>query len=203
LGGRTWNDDGIEPVNSRHVTVRDCFVRSDDDCFIANGLVDGAGGTEDILVEHTVLWCDRARVVLLGHHFRTPHVRRVTMRDIDVLHCVQKVFLLEPDDGGALEDVLFEDWRIHSEGEMLLAVVRPTINQYSIDKVSGSMRGITFKDIRVFGNPGACQIVVEGCDEEHPAEDVVFENLTIGGERVTADSPHVVVGNYVKNIAFR
>jgi hypothetical protein len=203
-GGRVYNDDGINPCNSRHVFVRDCFIRSDDDCLALKGLERKWGDVADIRVERCVLWCDRARVTLLGHESRAPHMRDILYRDIDVLHYVQKIFLLEPGEEMILENVRFEDWRIHGEGQKMLAVVRPTVNRYMRTQSAGHIRDICFQDIEMYGHPGQCQIVIEGYDAEHRAEDVSFRNVRILGQPLSRESANVRLGNqaFVDTIEF-
>jgi len=79
---RVQNDDGINPCNSQDVLITDCFIRSDDDCVALKGLdfsgSNSTGGTsnvERITVENSILWCDRARIFLLGHESRAAFMR--------------------------------------------------------------------------------------------------------------------------------
>jgi hypothetical protein len=125
-------------------------------------------------------------------------------RDIDVLHFVQKVFLFEPGEEMVLENVRLEDWRIHSEGQGLLAVIRPTVNQYMHAKVPGHIRNVRFKEIAVSGRPGACKVVIEGCDEDHRVEELSFENVSILGEPLAADPSRIILGDerFVAGIRF-
>jgi len=136
---RVQNDDGINPCNSQDVLITDCFIRSDDDCVALKGLDSrGAdGNVERITIENSTLWCDRARVFLLGHESRAPYMRNVTIRNLDIIHFTMTAFLLEPGEDMRLEDVAIEDVRIHGEGQRSLVRLRPTINQYMRKKVPG------------------------------------------------------------------
>jgi hypothetical protein len=122
-------------------------------------------------------------------------MRDITMRDIDLLHFVQSIFLYEPGEEMVLENIVAEDWRIHGEGEDTMAIIRPTVNQYMHTPVAGHIRRVRFQDIAVTGEPGEMRVIVEGYDAAHRSEDVVFENVTIGGRPLAADSPNVVVGD--------
>ena len=75
---RVQNDDGINPCNSQDVLISDCFIRSDDDCVALKGLdFDGENNNvERITVENCILWCDRARIFLLGHESRAQFMRQ-------------------------------------------------------------------------------------------------------------------------------
>ena len=74
---RVQNDDGINPCNSQDVLITDCFIRSDDDCVALKGLSYAAvdSNVERITVENCTLWCDRARIFLLGHESRAQRER--------------------------------------------------------------------------------------------------------------------------------
>ena len=105
--GRVQNDDGINPCNSQDVRITDCFIRSDDDCVALKGLdLDTPdNNVERIVVENSVLWCDRARIFLLGHESRAAFMRDITLRDLDIIHFAMTPFLFEPGEDMHLEDV--------------------------------------------------------------------------------------------------
>ena len=202
-GGRVQNDDGINPCNSRHVRIADCFIRSDDDCVAAKGLVADWGDVDDVRIERSVLWCDRARVTLLGHESRAPHMRNLLYRDIDIIHFTMTAFLLEPGEEMILEDIRFEDIRINGEGQRDLAIVQPTVNQYMRTKVPGHIRNITFKNITISGQPGPYRVTVKGRDADHQTQNVTFENVTILGQSLAKDLPNVIIGDYADGIRFK
>lgn len=199
-GGRAWNDDGINPCNTRHLHVRDSFIRSDDDCMALKGLRSEWGDVDDIRVERTVLWCDRARVILMGHESLAANMQNITYRDIDVIHFVQTPFLLEPGDEMNLQNVTFEDFRIEGVGQQDLIRIRPVINQYVRTNTPGHVRDIRFKDVRVSGDTGEYRIFIDGHDARHQTERVTFENFTIGGEPLTMNSPHLCLGQHTAGI---
>lgn len=210
--GRVMNDDGINPVNSQHVTIEGCFIRSDDDCIAMKGMGYGKRNVEDIRVQNCVLWCDRARIFLLGHESRAEFMRNITVRDCDIIHYGFTPFLVEPGEEMTIEDVLFEDMRVNCErpsegpqrGPFALIRLNPTINQYMKDKTPGRIRRLHFKDITVSGDGAeSAQIYVGGYDEQHMVENVTFENVTRNGEPVKEDSPRISIDRkHVRNIRF-
>jgi hypothetical protein len=201
---RVQNDDGINPCNSQDVLITDCFIRSDDDCVALKGL-DLTGpnaNTERITVENSILWCDRARIFLLGHESRAPFMRQVTLRNLDIIHFTMTPFLLEPGEDMRLEDITIENVRIHGEGQRELARLKPVVNQYMRKKVPGFVGNVQFKDVTVEGQPGAYLVQVEGADAEHDVRQVSFENVTILGAKLTADSPALRRGANVQDLRF-
>lgn len=203
-GSRVQNDDGINPCNAQNVLITDCFIRSDDDCVALKGLqLTGPGGNvEDITVEHCVLWCDRARIFLLGHESRAEHMRRVTLRHLDIIHFTMIPFLFEPGEEMRLEDILVEDVRLHGEGQRELIVVRPAVNMYMHNKVPGHIRNVRFRDVTVDGAPGDYRVHVAGMDEAHQVRDVTFERVTINGETLAAGQARVKLGRFTEGIRF-
>lgn len=192
--GRVQNDDGINPCNSSKVLIEDCFIRTDDDCIALKGISAAAGNVEDIAVRNCILWCDRARVTLLGHESRAPFMRRILYENIDVPHWSMTAFLLEPGEEMRLEAVAVRHVRLHGGGPSL-ARVKPVVNQYMRTQVPGHARAIAFEDVAVTGAGAArCLVEVVGADAEHRAADVRLRGVTVDGVKVGADSPRLKIG---------
>jgi len=202
---RVQNDDGINPCNSQDVLITDCFIRSDDDCVALKGLDFSAqnSNVERITVENSILWCDRARIFLLGHESRAAFMRNVTLRNLDIIHFTMTPFLLEPGEDMRLEDINIEDIRIHGEGQGELVRLRPVVNQYMRKKVPGFIRNVHFKNVVLEGQPGDYLVQIEGADPEHDVNDVVFEGVSIAGSKLTEESKRVSIGAHTKNVRFR
>jgi len=201
---RVQNDDGINPCNSQDVLITDCFIRSDDDCVALKGL-DFSGSNsnvEGIVVEDSILWCDRARIFLLGHESRAAFMRNVVFRNLDIIHFSMTAFLLEPGEEMRLEDVRIENIRVHGEGQRELIRLRPVVNQYMRKKVPGYIRDIRFRDIVVEGQPGEYLVQIEGADGDHRVGDVTFADVSILGSKLTGDSERVRMGEHTGGVRF-
>jgi hypothetical protein len=203
-GSRVQNDDGINPCNSQDVLITDCFMRTDDDCVALKGLEFAAANSnvERITVENCVLWCDRARIFLLGHESRAPFMRGITLRNLDIIHFTMTPFLFEPGEEMRLEDVLVEDVRLHGEGQAELARLKPVVNQYMRNQVPGHVRDIRFRNVTLTGQAGAYRVQLSGADATHAVRDVTFENVEILGERLAADSERLKLGEHVEGVRF-
>jgi len=202
---RVQNDDGINPCNSQDVLITDCFIRSDDDCVALKGLdFSGANSNvERITVENSILWCDRARIFLLGHESRAAFMRNVTLRNLDIIHFTMTPFLLEPGEDMRLEDVTIEDIRMHGEGQREFVRLRPVVNQYMRNKVPGFIRNVRFRNVTLEGLPGEYLVQIEGADAEHDVREVTFENVSVAGSQLSAGSRGVRIGENAKDIRFR
>jgi hypothetical protein len=201
---RVQNDDGINPCNSQDVLITDCFIRSDDDCIALKGLDFRApnSNVERITVENSILWCDRARIFLLGHESRAAYMRDIVLRNLDVIHFSMTPFLLEPGEDMQLENVTIEDVRLFGEGQREFIRLKPVVNQYMRKKVPGHIRNITFRNVELTGEPGAYRVQLEGADSEHTVQGVGFENVSILDHQLTRDSPHVAIGRHVDGVRF-
>lgn len=112
VGSKNGNDDGINPCNSSNVVIRDCFIRTDDDCIAIKGLGRrgmgrgfGAPGTgsvpapavptepqkasENIEIADCIFWTDYANVFRIGSESRTEIFRNIHIHDCDVIHSLR------------------------------------------------------------------------------------------------------------------
>jgi polygalacturonase len=203
-GSRVQNDDGVNPCNSQDVLITDCFIRSDDDCVALKGL-DFTGGNDNverITVENSVLWCDRARIFLLGHESRAAFMRNVTLRNLDIIHFTMTPFLFEPGEEMRLEDITVENVRLHGEGQREFIRLKPVVNQYMKNRVPGHVRNVRFKNVTIEGVPGDYLVQIEGADNDHMTRDVTFENVVINGQSLAPDQSRLQIGKHVENVRF-
>ena len=202
---RVQNDDGINPCNSQDVLITDCFIRSDDDCVAMKGLANdagAAGNVENVTVENCVLWCDRARIFLLGHESRAPYMRRIRLRNLDIIHYAMTPFLFEPGEEMRLEDVLIENVRIHGEGQQDFVRLKPTVNQYMKTKAPGHVTQVVFRNVQLTGAPGGYRIQLKGADSQHGVRHVKFEDVSILGKPLTDAYPNLSIDSNVEDAQF-
>jgi hypothetical protein len=199
LGGRAQNDDGINPVNAQDVLIKNCFLRTDDDCIAIKGMQSppNSKNVERITIENTILWCDKAKTILLGHESRAPYMRDIKFQNIDIVHMGHHSFVLEPGEEMKLENILFENIRINGNGQKDLISIRPVINQYMRTKVPGHISNVTFKNITVTGISGKYLIWLAGADEAHTVSDITMTNISISGKKLTKESKNLQVDSFV------
>ena len=203
-GSRVQNDDGINPCNSQDVLITDCFIRTDDDCVAMKGLeLRGPdSNVERVTVENCVLWCDRARIFLLGHESRAPFMRGITLRNLDIIHFTMTAFLFEPGEEMRLEDLTAENIRVHGEGQNELIRLKPVVNQYMRNKVPGYISDIRFRNLTVSGSPGPYRVQISGADEKHGVRNVIFDNVGILGQRLETGAERLQLGKHVEAVRF-
>jgi len=206
VGGRAQNDDGINPCNSQDVLIKNCFIRTDDDCIAAKGttyLPDTENNVERITVENSILWCDRARIFLLGHESRAEYMRDMVFRNLDIVHFSMTAFLLEPGEDMRLENIVFDNIRIYGEGQAELIRLKPVVNQYMRKKVPGYINNITFKNISVTDKEGPYKIQLIGADKQYTVSNVIFDGVSVLNQKVTKEYGSLEMGDFVSNVEFK
>lgn len=213
VGSKNPNDDGINPCNTQNVYIRDCFIRTDDDCIAMKGIKLGSenDNIENIVVENCILWSDRARIFLLGHESRAKYMRHIVLKDLEIIHFNMSPFLLEPGEEMSIEDVLVENVNVFADypkqsGEQTFELIRlkPTINQYMKMKVPGKISNIHFKNVALTGKEreGWYKTWVVGPDKKHMVTNVTFDNLTWFGHLLDENSPQVKIDVNTNDIHF-
>lgn len=130
LNSNMVNDDGVDIANSRNVTVRNSFIRCQDDVIAVKGMDASGLPCENILIEDCMLWNDWANVIRIGYECETPYMKNIVMRNCDVVHhafrykeperfWANTVFFLQPSNNMLISDILFEDIRIHADGKFI------------------------------------------------------------------------------------
>jgi len=203
VGGRAQNDDGINPCNSQDILIKNCFIRSDDDCFALKGLSNDNKSVERITIENCILWCNRARIFLLGHESRAEYMRNITFKNIDIVHFSMVAFLLEPGENMRMENIIFRDIRIQGEGQQELIRLKPNVNMYMKTKVPGYINDITFENITLTGREGPYKIQLIGFDDEHSVNKVSFSDVSVLNKNVTKDYSNLEIGDFVSDITFK
>lgn len=201
-GGRVQNDDGINPCNSRNVHISDCFIRTDDDCIALKGLNSEYGNCENITVENCILWCDRARISLLGHESRAEFMRNVRYENLDVIHFQMPVFLLEPGEDMRMENIQVKNVRVecdYADRVNPVLVVRPTINQYMRKQVPGHIANCSFSDISIDGTRAKCLFIFEGRDAEHLTKNVELKDIQVFGQPLSTENG-LKIGDFTENV---
>lgn len=88
IGQWRYNSDGIDICTSKNVTVKNCFVRSFDDCIVARGayLEGEDGDVSNLTVENCVLWCDWGKSVEVWCGHKPTRISNITFKDLYLIH---------------------------------------------------------------------------------------------------------------------
>jgi Glycosyl hydrolases family 28 len=131
-GSRCGNDDGIDPCNSSNVTIKNCFLRTDDDAIAVKGTAYAGQepkASENIVVTDCTFWVDFANGFRIGAESQATGCRNFTARNIDFIHFpnrdVVQVFHLHPGGNMPMENLVFENIRINGESPLNFARLTP------------------------------------------------------------------------------
>jgi len=191
LGGRVINDDGIDICRSKDVTIRDCFIRAQDDCITPKWWC------EDLLVERCTLWTDIANAFRIGYECEDPPYvyRNLVFRDIDVLHLTLEprtpdefwahaAIYIQPANEQLLEDFVFEEIRFHEVNSHDIFLLLKTMATDTCKKstAAGYVKNLTMHNIHLPESKGGMCVYISTHDDAHDVDRVSFENVTGYGE---------------------
>ena len=218
-GSRMINDDALDLVNTQNAVVRNCFFRTQDDCVAIKGMAKMPRPCENILIENCEFWTDVANIFRIGYECETAGMRKITVRDIDVLHYSKNyrspthywanaIIWLQPNQNMVMEDCHFENIRVRSSGEdILMLMAKPMRCSYGPhkDPEPGTLRNCSFKSIEVHGEQGGFRglLYLLGDSQKHGVSGLLFEHVTYFGQPVTQDSSCVQIGPHVAEVTFR
>jgi len=230
IGFWRYNADGIDIVNSQHIAIDKCFVRSFDDSIVIKGLRGGiqpAGDkpVKDVKVSECVIWNDWGRALEIGAETVASEISDIVFRDCDIIRTAHIAMDIQHGDRALIRNIRFEDIRFELDDDtlepkmqssrqekyslvennkycpqLLVLIIRE--NNYSHDKQRGQIRNVVFKNISVTGKcfPGSHFV---GHSPGHDVSGVTIENLRVNGKRITkAKEARLSMGNHVSRVRF-
>lgn len=229
IGLWRYNADGIDVVNSRHVTITRCFIRSFDDSIVIKGLkkwgnyVTGEGPVSDVQVSDCVIWNDWGRALEIGAETAAPAIEAVRFTDCDIIHCVHIAMDVQNSDRATVKNIRYENIRIEMDDDAptprfqtepleifrvdeeaaycpALLVLEILETMWSQGHERGRIDGVVLKDIRVTA-PQTPPSRLSGYDPAHTVENVRIDNLRINGKAITSvEEGRIILSNDVKNV---
>jgi hypothetical protein len=211
FSSQEWGD-GIDMKASRHVKIRNCFLRTSDDCVAVYGSRgEYHGGSSDWDVADSVFWADKAHAIMIGVHGAYQAdgdvVENLRFHNIDVLENNEfasdfwGAMAITCGDKNTVRDVDFENIRVEHIREAGGNLIRLAFGFFEPSTTVGrQIENIRFKDITYDGLAGS---VISG-SPGHPINGVTFENLIINGERIKdAKQGKIAVGENVSGVSFK
>jgi hypothetical protein len=197
---------------SRHVTIRNCFLRTSDDCVAVYGSRgDYHGGASDWDVADSVLWADKAHAIMVGVHGDYKGdgdvIENLRFHNIDVLEAQELstnywgALKITCGDKNTVRNVDFDDIRVEHVREAGGNLLRVNFGYFEPSTTLGRLiENIHFKDITYTGMAGS---LISG-SPGRPIKGVTFENLVINGERITnAMQGKITIGENVSDVSFK
>jgi polygalacturonase len=199
--------DGIDPLNSRNVTISDCFLRCTDDCIAIKAPALNQN-VKDILVENnTMIGFAFSDGITIGFETNTESVSNITVRNCDVILARggsrvdgHSGFSIICDGPAVIKDVLYDDIRIERSEIKLFELNVTDGTKYGVDP-PGHIKDIKLRNISWTNER---PIVLKGFDENHRVQNVTFENCTVAGKPLGSIQNKIMqIGNFVDNVVIK
>ena len=210
VGSHSYNDDGIDLCNSRRVRIDGCFVRTNDDSFAFKGMnKEERTNCENITVTNCMMWSDLCCTILLGDESHADYMRNIVVRDcfvpfLSYKKYTKKFLMVHACEEMRLENIRIENFEIRGQGQNNNYIeIASEYNQWCATETAGYVKDFLIRNVHLTGDDGEYNIVIKGFDATHTVEDLRFENCTIHGEPILADSANVSVGDFTKEIHFK
>jgi hypothetical protein len=218
IGGGKWSD-GLGHFACERVKISDSFIRTSDDCItLYNHRWDIWGSTRDVVVTNSTLWADVAHAVLIGLHGNTPSaghpeaevIERARFNDIDILEHDEDVaeyqgaLAIMAGDDNLVRDVTFENIRVEriKEGKLFNFHIAYA-PEYNTSPGHG-IENITLRNVSFSGNGSPGASVIYGYDQQRQVRNIVLDNVTVGGTRLTGPERNVLdIGSYVDGVSYK
>lgn len=210
VGQKRPNNDGMDIVNTRNITINNSFIRTIDDGITIKGKYLSAerGKVADIAVQNTVFWNYGAgQSIQVGAETCADVYENVIFRNVDIVHNLWQTAISSSNmDSAAYRNIVFDDIRIEDD-ETNPADQRGTLlgvsiadGYYSSDTDRGTIDGMIFNNISYMGSyANSRSISFRGLDAEHRIENVNFYNFRLNGTLLTDDS-RINTNAYVSEI---
>ena len=199
--------DGIDPLNSRNVTISNCFLRCTDDCVAIKAPALNQN-VKDILVENnTMIGFAFSDGVTIGFETNTKSVSNITVRNCDIILARggsrvdgHSGFSIICDGPAVIKDVLYDNIRVERSEIKLFELNVTDGTKYGVDP-PGHIKNIKLKNIS-WANERP--IVLKGFDENHRVQNVTFENCTVAGKPLRNIQNKVMqIEKFVDNVVIK
>jgi len=210
ITGGQWTD-GINIYSSERVTLDRLFLRTSDDCvtvYTHRGEI--YGDSRDIRVTNSTLWADIAHAMFLGIHGNTispETIEHVTFDNIDVVDVdeddppFEGVMAILAGDSNLVRDVTFSNIRVDRIEEAKLFNFRVGFNAKYNTSPGRGIRHVVLRNISYTGLGMPSASVIGGYEAQRGVDDVLLDNVTIGGRKIDLHDPDVVkVGPFATNV---
>lgn len=201
------NNDGIDIISSSNIQVKNCFIRSTDDC-IALKTLSRDVEMKNIVVEGcTMHGFASSDGFTIGFEIKYP-ISGVTVKNCDVLSAKgsgtsggHSALSIVCDGTGPVSDVLFEDIRVEEKLDCKNFELMVTNGKHYSKVAPGAIKNITIR--RVHWERKDSPFMIWGEDDVNKVANISFEDCTIANEPLqSAASGNFIINKYTGNISF-
>lgn len=213
--GKVITGDGIDIVGCKNVTIRNCFIRANDDCISVKAVEfqDPSGCTDvkNVLVENCLFWnAEFGNTLEIGYETRCDEISDIVFRNCDIVHCQYEgnqsggVLTIHNADRAEVHDIYYENIRIEDAQEKFIDI-KTLDSKYSKDRERGMIHDIYFKNIEITDGIFPVSIIrgYEMKNEICRPHGFYFENIVVHDEKIESVSEMRMVVELSNDIEFR
>jgi len=216
--GEVVSSDGIDVVGCQNVLIENCCLRNNDDCIVIKHMIGDYGHTKveeewlkkpgNIRAKNCLCYNAHAGNGLeIGHELRCETVEDIVFSDIDIVQVVGQgaAFSIHVGDRATVKNILFENIYVEHYYDKLFDF-RVMKSRFNRDVEYGRIQDVTFRNIYITNseyNPGYSISLIGGHDEEHKAENILFENVYINDDKLVDFRQIDIYTKFTENIMFK
>lgn len=199
------NSDGLDIIQSHHVTIDDVFLRNHDDNISLK--IHDTTATSNITLKNSVLWADRAHNMLVGPESSGGTFEHIQFNNIDVLENAQNdevfpgVMAVMAADGGEFRQIEWKNIRIEDITAGKIICIQYT-DAYAQQGFGNSVADVSFTNVTYTGS-NASPSRIFGKDVSRTVDTVRFKNFVVNGVLANDEaSANLQVNSFVHNLSF-
>lgn len=213
--GKVITGDGIDIVGCENVTIRNCFIRANDDCISVKAVEfqDPSGCTDvkNILVENCLFWnAEFGNTLEIGYETRCDEISDIIFKNCDIVHCQYEgnqsggVLTIHNADRAEVHDIYYENIRIEDAQEKFIDI-KTLDSKYSKDRERGMIHDIYFKNIEIVDGVFPVSIIrgYEMKNEICRPHGFYFENVVVHDKKIETVNDMRMVVELSNDIEFR
>ena len=151
IGQWRYNTDGIDPVSSSNVEIKNCFIRSFDDAISVKALYKDEAASENIKVDNCVIWCGWGSSLRIGPESFVKEYRNILFQNCDIIHHGHIAMDIRNSYSCETHHVVFENINVEFHRDTLPCIVQETDDM--VYNAGGQKAGkfLIFSDNDFFG----------------------------------------------------
>lgn len=200
--------DGINPVGSSKVRIKDCFLRCTDDCIAIKAPVADQLVADVVISKCTMVGFAYSDGVTIGFETNGPSISGVRVIDCDIIlsrggsrvEGGHAAFSIICDGPALIHDILYENIRVEANVQKLCEFHITDGTKYG-DNPPGRIRGVTMRGVTWSSRR---PIILKGFSPQNMVEDVTFDRCSIAGEPlISARSDSFQINPFVRDVFFK
>ncbi|MBN1480695.1 hypothetical protein JXA70_10515 [candidate division KSB1 bacterium] len=198
--------DGINPLNSRHVKINECFLRCTDDCIAIKAPNPEIPSYDIRITNSTMVGFAYSDGCTIGFETNAPSISDILVKNSDIIQARggsrvdgHSAFSIICDGPARIHDIHYEDIRVEDDVLKLFELHITDGTKYGVD-TPGHIENVLLKNISWASKR---PIILCGYDDEHTVKNVTFENCTVAGQPLLKAREDIFrINEFVRDVKF-